>query len=76
MAGPCAGRHTCLSKALQRGYYTLAEQLLWLGANPNILPSTDLLIGTGFSCKGVRWLIDHTVLASGEKGGGRGTLWS
>ncbi len=62
-----AGRHICLSKALQRRHYAVAEQLLAAGASPDILGSTDLLAGTNFGAEAVAWLLDHTVLKTGER---------
>jgi hypothetical protein len=61
-AGPrwndASGRHVPLSKALQRGWYSVAALLQQRGASPDVLDRTDLLPATCFAWHPVEWLVN------------------
>jgi hypothetical protein len=53
-----SGRHVPLSKALQRGWYSVAALLQQRGAGPGVLVLTDLLPATRFAWQPVEWLVN------------------
>eukprot|EP00887_Chlorella_sp_A99_P005258 scaffold1.g5258.t1 len=53
-----SGRHSPLSKALQRRHYRVAAALLQLGSPAGVLCGTELLAATAFSEEPIAWLLD------------------